>query len=555
MTRALACGVLALLACLAVRTQAPDDLDALDQAKQGLYVVDAYHHGRWLVPMEAGRIYPTKPPLMTWLSLAVAAPRGRVDELAARWPSVAAALLLVAATVRFARRLGPAVALTAAIAIGSSFHVTSCGWLARTDMLLAAATTFAVAQAFECVLVARSGADPRRSFLALAALAGLGTVCKSPVALACPAFTLGFFLIATDELAAFARAVGLRTFALGALVYGAIVAVWLVPATLEAGEPFLRTLWDELRGHALGDGAYASKDKIKPFYYPLFYFLGSFQPWSSVFVLGALRSLPPRPRDERTLAAWFAACAVLGSLAFFSLLRIKRVDHVLPIYPWASVCVGLAVERWHAPVRHGFSILAILAMAASVLLPVALLIPGEHAHHPVALSAAALALAPAGVLVLLGARRRALGPLLAGTALIVTASLGAYYFAFREAVQAKKAETVPPFCEAARGLAAREPLTLYRVPPSVAFYLERSQDTALALDEAAADMARRGARAVVTDELGARELLARDRTLALARTSGFYRKSGHTWQLALLLPRERVPEPADPSGGAARLWW
>jgi hypothetical protein len=73
MTRALACGVLALIACLAIRTRAPDDLDALDQAKQGLYVVDAYHHGRWLVPLEAGRIYPTKPPLMTWLSLAVAA--------------------------------------------------------------------------------------------------------------------------------------------------------------------------------------------------------------------------------------------------------------------------------------------------------------------------------------------------------------------------------------------------------------------------------------------------------------------------------------------------
>src|SRR3954462_11583626 len=99
----LGAAVLALV--LGLRITAPDDIDSLDQAKQGLYVVDAYHEGRWLVPLESGRVYPTKPPLLTWVSLAIAGIEGRVSELGCRVPSIAAALLLLGVTVSFARRL------------------------------------------------------------------------------------------------------------------------------------------------------------------------------------------------------------------------------------------------------------------------------------------------------------------------------------------------------------------------------------------------------------------------------------------------------------------
>ena len=77
---ALGIGLVVLTTLVVLKLTAPDDFDAHDQAKQGLYVVDAWTHGRWLVPLELGTEFPTKPPLMTWLSLGVAFVQGRLDR-------------------------------------------------------------------------------------------------------------------------------------------------------------------------------------------------------------------------------------------------------------------------------------------------------------------------------------------------------------------------------------------------------------------------------------------------------------------------------------------
>ena len=593
MRRPLAVGLLVLALGLAVRTRAPDDLDSLDQARQALYVVDAFREGRLLVPLEGGTIYPTKPPLMTWLSLAVAGWRGRVDELSARLPSAAATVVLLAATVRFARRLGRTAALTAAVAVVANHHVMHAAWLSRTDMLLAAFTTLAVGQTFEAYLEHRRGLDPCRSFLAAAALMGLGTVAKSPVALACPIFALTAFLVAIGEAATFARALGARTVALAALVYVAIVGAWLLPAALVAGRPFLETIGRELVGHATGTGDYASEEKIKPFYYPLGHILGSFQPWITIALLGAIAPLPravaslpvggfpSRPKTERGLAAWFAVAAFLGSLAFFMCLRVKRADHVIPCYPWAAIAAGLGVERWLEERRGhagaGFVASAVLGGVAGALLPLVLeggaFLPSAGrvgdlmnplrptvdalARRPLLVIGAALALPPASTLLLGGALRRSLGATLAGTVGVVTVGLALYFLGASPMVEHEKAETVRRFGEVAHLLAGDEPVTFVHVPPSVVFYVGRSQpvhdETARALE----DMVR-GARAVLADSETATEILRARPDFALARTSGFYWKTTRTrdvWQLALLLPRDRVKEPVDPSGVEARIWW
>src|SRR5690348_16665203 len=112
---AFALGLAVLAALLALKLSAADDFDAHDQAKQGLYVVDAWTNGRWLVPKELGESYPTKPPLMTWLSLVVALVQGRVTELGARAPSFLGAALALAATLRFARRISPLACFAAAL--------------------------------------------------------------------------------------------------------------------------------------------------------------------------------------------------------------------------------------------------------------------------------------------------------------------------------------------------------------------------------------------------------------------------------------------------------
>ncbi|HZU99410.1 MAG TPA: glycosyltransferase family 39 protein [Planctomycetota bacterium] len=551
MTRALAVGLLALALTATVRAGAPDDLDSMDQAKQGLYVVDAFHEGRWLVPLESGSIFPTKPPLMTWLSLGVALPRGRVDELAARAPSLGAALLMLVATVGFARRLSSTVQATAAVALVANFHVVHAFWLARTDMLLAALTTLATAQTFESALAFARGRDPRRSFVAAAALMGLGTVAKSPVALVCPSLALVLHLGLRRELGAFVRALGAPTLAVAVAAYIIIVGAWLVPATIRGGAPFAETLWAELAGHAAGTGEYAERGK--PLWYPFAHFLGSFLPWSVLVALTPPRREAAAEPSDEVLARSFAYAALATSLAFFAAMTVKRADHVLPCYPWAAIACGIGVERWLAGrSRVAFWVFALtggFALVASVLLPLALrpeLLPlashpkearaaAELAREPSLILSVAFALAPAGALTLRGALARHLPSALAGTTLVVTAFLALYYLGVSPYVASRKALVVPGFCARVRELVGRERLVLFRVPPSIAFHLERSQPIRFDPTDALRDLD--GARGVVTDETGARALLERRPDLTPALESAPWFKTteqGDVWRLVYL---------------------
>jgi 4-amino-4-deoxy-L-arabinose transferase-like glycosyltransferase len=589
--RAFLLGTAVLALVLGLRITAPDDIDSLDQAKQGLYVVDAYHEGRWLVPLESGSMYPTKPPLLTWISLGIAGLEGRVSALGCRAPSIAAAVLLLAATVAFARRLGPVESATAALALVANQHVVKCAWLARTDMLLAALTAAATAATFESYMAWRTGeGSARRRFLVAAALMGLGTVAKSPVALACPLFSLGFFLVFRGELRAFVGAIGPRTLALGAAVYVALTGAWLLPAAIVAGRPFVHTLWNELLGHTAGTGEYSDPEKARPFYYPLGHLAGQFLPWTVVFVLPAIfirwRSFVPalvavrKSPDEATLARTFAVAALAGSVAFFAFaLRIKRADHVLPCYPWIAIATGTLVARWAEGRGEGpgvaFRVIGVLGCALTPVLPILLAGSALLARLPapveallgpafldcfhalswrpgLVIGAAALA-APAGALAWAGGARRRPALALAGTTALAALFVAVYYHGFSPFVRTGKPVAQDGFCEAARRLVGDRPVSFLRVPPGVTFLMERSQTVAPTAAAARAELASISS-ALVTDDAGAREVVLRRPDLVRALTSPCYWKAGKVWQLELLLP-EGSATPTDPSGGAASVWW
>jgi hypothetical protein len=460
---------------------------------------------------------------------------------------------MLVATVRFARRLSGTVQTTAAVALVANFHFVHAFWLARTDMLLAALTTLATAQAFESALAFARGRDPRRSFVAAAALMGLGTVAKSPVALVCPSLALVLHLALRRELGGFVRALGVPTLAAALAAYIIIVGAWLVPASIRGGAPFVETLWTELAGHAAGTGDYA--DRGKPLWYPFAHFLGSFLPWSAVVVLTPPRreASGGRDRTDGQLARSFAYAALATSLAFFAAMTVKRADHVLPCYPWAAIACGIGVERWlEGRSRVAFWVFALtggMALLASVLLPLALrpeILPlashpkearavAELAHEPALILSAAFALAPAGALALRGALARHLPSALAGTTLVTTAFLALYYLGVSPYVASRKALVVPGFCARVRELVGRERLVLYRVPPSVAFHLERSQPIHFDANDALRDVA--GARGVVTDETGARALLERRPDLTPSLESAPWFKAteqGDVWRLVYL---------------------
>lgn len=591
--RALGLGLAVLALLLASKLTAPDDFDAHDQAKQGLYVVDAWQHGRWLVPMELGQIYPTKPPLMTWLSLLAALVQGRVTELGARWPSFLGAALALVGTLRFARRLGPTASLAAGLAFVANTHVIACAMLARTDMLLCAATTFAVGQVFESYALFREELPARGAFLVAAALAGIGTVAKSPVSLACPVFALAAFVLVEPDARRFLRAVALPSLPLAFLIYLAIVGAWFLPAARTAGPEFVKTLQDELFGHVAGTGAYASASKAQPFLYPFAHLTSKFLPWTIVPVAAWLGTPPfegllgaRRQGDLATSARRFALAALAGSLVFFGLMKIKRPDHVLPCYPWAACVVGGIVADWSAgslPRRAAKLVSAfvramgVVALVASVALPVALrgsrllgivplsLWPLEKrglatslldslAERPGLVLGLALLAAPVGAVVWAGGRGRRPHVTIAGIAAVVALLLVVYDHALQDSLLTNKGDAIPAFSERVRLRARGRGVVAQVAPPSVLFFLGESQPFRTLREEVARDLDA-GAWGVVTIETLVPPLVEERPDLVPVVWSGYYSHADVVTRLALVVRAADALEPEDPACGVARVWW
>ncbi|MBI3722586.1 glycosyltransferase family 39 protein [bacterium] len=579
---ALALGLAITGALLAARLAAPDSIDALDQAKQGLYVVDAYREGRWLVPMEQATQYPTKPPLMTWLSLVPAFLQGGVTEFGVRAPSFLGAAMLLFAVVRFARHLGATASTAAAVSLASSIPFAKCAGLARTDMLLAAATTLAAAEIFESWAAHESGSgSPGRRILAAAAFAGIGTVAKSPVALVCTLAAAAVFLAIEPRARRWPRAIGVPTWLLAVAIYLTIVAAWFGPALAVAGEPLYRTFKDELLGHVTGAGEYASQDKAQPFYYPIAHFTSKFLPWTFLYlaVPAVVKSTSTRDgaggesdraRDLGPAAARFALAALVGGLVIFMLPRVKRQDHVLPCYPWAAVLVGAVFARFREGsllaieeriVANAFRLTGVAALAATVALPLALSgnrivdalgarawvsargaepILDSLPERPWLVLALALLAGLAGLLAWRGARPRRASLALAGTALTLSLAIVLFEHALAEAVVTGKGVAVPGFCAKARALAGSRPLVFYGVPGSVPFYFERSQPNAGSPEAVVASLAK-GARGVVTNRIGAQEVRDAGADLVPACSSAFFVHGDGpprtaVWRLVLLVP-------------------
>ena len=92
-----------LIALLFSVTNLPWTLDDYDQAKQAFTSFEMVQEGHWLYQHTPNEKIATKPPLVGWISAACYAVT-RSWEFAWRFPSTAAALVLLAGLLRAARR-------------------------------------------------------------------------------------------------------------------------------------------------------------------------------------------------------------------------------------------------------------------------------------------------------------------------------------------------------------------------------------------------------------------------------------------------------------------
>lgn len=303
--------------------------------------------GDYVVPRQQGQPFPDRPPLNSWLMVAVAQVTGGVNLDAVRLPSALATLVTVVLIYLYGRNfLSPLGALTASVAYGTMGQVLQLGRVGESDALLTLTLTAAFF-AWHCAYLRRR--DPRLAWMAgyaLAALAALAKGPQGPVYFFC-ATSVTLFL-ARDWRFLFSRwhALGLATFV-------AIVGSWYVPFLMRLGGPAALEVWMEggnlaSRFQSNGIGR-VLKHWVE---FPLELF-GAMLPWS--FLLPPLATPWFRQRIGAArpyLVFLLTACAV--ALPTCWLPFESRPRYFMALYPCVALLVGLVVERSAAAVQQGW---------------------------------------------------------------------------------------------------------------------------------------------------------------------------------------------------------
>src|SRR5438876_374639 len=154
-----------------------------DEGRNAEAAREMLESGDWVTPHMDGVVYLDKPPAFFWV-VALSYALFGVGELSARAPSALFALATIVLVFMFARsRLGETGAWLAGLTLALSPLFIVFGRIVIFDMMLTFCMTVAIFAAFEAL-----ESDSRRVLPAALffASAGLGTICKGPVALIVP---------------------------------------------------------------------------------------------------------------------------------------------------------------------------------------------------------------------------------------------------------------------------------------------------------------------------------------------------------------------------------
>ena len=319
--------------------------------------------GNWLVPHYDGKYYDQKPAPFFWVgALLLRGARGEeLRRFLVRLPSALGGLLMALATWALGRRLfGNGAGFWAATLLATSWLVFWSSHFCHMDTLAAAALSGAILG----FITLKDEADPakrRRAFLLAAFSVSGGLLLKGPATMV---FAAVFLLVC----AVWERDAGwlkrTRPTAVGAIALVA-GAAWFVPATLEAGMVWARSL-------AIDRGVFHLVDPDNPDKHGSLYYIsvlwGVAAPW--VFLLPpawwAARRSPPSSPARR---AWILCTAwLLSVLLVLHLGTTFRSRYLLPLFPPVFVLIGAYVhEASRNALRGRWFERSIWAGAAAVL--------------------------------------------------------------------------------------------------------------------------------------------------------------------------------------------
>jgi 4-amino-4-deoxy-L-arabinose transferase-like glycosyltransferase len=330
--------VAGLILVLFVITDLPWQLDDYDQAKQAFTSFEMIEQGHWLYQHTPNEKIATKPPLVGWVSAASYMVL-RSWDLAWRFPSIAAAVLLLILLTRAATQAyGAEAALLAMAAFGLNLLSPRLATLVRTDMPLGLIVFLLGLQIWRKV----RAAEPwriRDQMITLALLTAAMLI-KGPIVYA---FLLpGIVAFQWSRRGSMGRVnawCGWWPWVASLLVFG--LWVW-------AGISWVPQFYEQVVQREFFGRFGETVHRPQPFYFYFPHLLHKFAPWSLLMIglvfasrTSRKSSLRERWRQLSPDVMWLV-CWSLGGLLIMSVIPSKRVDRIFPIVP--PLCLLLAAQ-------------------------------------------------------------------------------------------------------------------------------------------------------------------------------------------------------------------
>jgi 4-amino-4-deoxy-L-arabinose transferase-like glycosyltransferase len=332
----------------------------------------------WITPTLDGRPWLEKPPLFYWQAMIAYSVAG-VSDVAARFPSVIDATLLVIAVYLFFRRFRRGAEIDAALITASSAGVIGFARAASMDMALAA--TFGIAM-LGWWAWRESG---KKIYLLLFYFsAALGMLAKGPVAPLLAAIIIVAYAAVAKQWRWIIEALWLP----GVLLFCAVALPWYIAVQMRNPQFFREFILE----HNLARFSTDLYHHREPFWYYLPVLALALMPWI-VFVVAALvravrtgvwkSDAKPAESDLRLQFNLFACCWLIAPLVFFSISQSKLPGYILPAVPAGAMLVAGYIRELSDEQHSVSKWLAILhaIVAAAPIVPAVLVAYAVTQHR------------------------------------------------------------------------------------------------------------------------------------------------------------------------------
>ena len=301
----------------------------IDEAMHAATSKDMVLSGDWVTPRYNGENFYDKTPLYNWLA-AISFLLFGFSEFAARLPAALLGSGCVMLTYWLARSMfGPVVAFLSALVLATSAEYIVLSRVVVHDISLA----FFVTLALTLFFVGYKNEKHRKpAFLFGYAALGFAVLAKGPVGVVLPMMIIGLFLICKRQL----RFLKEMQIGWGLFIFLAVAAPWYILMSVRNPD------YSEYFFLKQNIGSFVSQQSRhpKPFYYYIPVLMGGFFPWSLFLPLALFRAIRAKAalHGDGVIFAliWFGVVFI-----FFSMASSKLGTYILPLFPAASLLVGV----------------------------------------------------------------------------------------------------------------------------------------------------------------------------------------------------------------------